>query len=681
MSDLKPISVRDRLAFFSQKTYLEEESSRISHRGASESFAVPQNGMSVSANGPDGFADEWTATRLPPRMAPPPTPPSMTTTPLSHDQVRHAEAWSGGRSGSAVFDSGASAQSVSRSARRPSIIRTPVPQSPSPPTPWSERNQPKTSLPPASQPAETSRVQSTEQRSRQSSSAPTRVLCLVYDYVEDTEFFVAEAALRTAGFDVDVASPSAPRAGSVVRSIVRVSDETAGEAVLRAADLDGHRIMTTVDFLWPVALTSDRPGGMQSSSADETAETQPTSKEEENAIQAYLDRYTALILPGGRVSAALATAYWNPSLLRLIRAFHAGGRLIAAISTAPVLLSAAGLTAASDPGISVTAHPLVKGDIYPPSAFLQHIDWGAEESDHQRGVGSTDTEPPASVAVADANVVTAACWQGHPQYLSQVLCMLGVTVVGNDLKVLVLTESGCELTEILASVQVLQTLGLAVDVALPPPVSATEAAASRRRRFFTVLREFEARPVVCGQGWANHDPQVYHERPCRSFEASIPDVTSVSPFDYDGILVTGGSSAWRIRSHERVLHWLAKPLLRATNAGHARTQTRLGQGASSVSLGSSSKPSGFESTTRTPVLGAIGEGSLVLVAATRAVGCNTSREVTGYPGYVPPGSGFVPPKTPFDIHQDGHVISCASWLAIPEFLRVFLQAMGCEIHY
>jgi putative intracellular protease/amidase len=689
MSDLKPISVRDRLAFFSRKSYMEEASLEENHSLSSGLLEKARSEATRANVGSSGFDEQWPESRLPPRMAPPPTPPSITTTPVSFHPGRYSEAWSSGKSwgdsgksASTAPDSCASASGVTRSARRLSIIRTPVPQSPSPPTPLCERDQTAAPMPPTRLASDVAGSLPIEQASRPPLASPARVLCIVYDYVEDTEFFVAEAALRTAGFEVDVASPSAPWAGSVVRSVVRVSDETAGEAVLRAADLDGHRIVTTVDFLRPASSMNGASGMVHPTSVHQEAETRSGHMEEQRAIQEYLDRYAALILPGGRISAALTVAHWNPSLLRLIQAFHANGRLIAAISTAPVLLSAAGLTATGEPGISLTAHPLVKADIYPPSAFLQQIDWDADGQDqHRNGTGTANSEAPASVAVADANVVTAACWQGHPQYLSQVLSMLGVTVFGNDLRVLVLTESGCELTEVLASVQVLQTLGLAVDVALPPPANAAEAGSSRRRRFFTVLREFEARPSVCGQTTNEQDPQVYHERPCRSFEASIPDVTSISPFDYDGILVTGGSSAWRIRNHERVLHWLAKPLLRTGDAGHARSHPRLAHSTPSAGSDVASKRPGTAPGARRPILGAIGEGSLVLIAATRAAGSNTSREVTGYPGYVPPGSGFIFPKTPFDIHQDGHVISCASWLAIPEFLRVFLQAMGCEICY
>lgn len=701
MSDLKPISVRDRLAYFNQSSFIDDDSGRQRAVYAAERQEQRLAGPLIAPDTLHYEANDWGTLRAPPRMAPPPTPPSMTATPLSQQREVWREASSTGntqtgstRQGFTGLDSSGRPNGAGRSTRKPAIIRTPVPQTPSPPTPWSSENARSQSSQSVRGPTEDV-TRSTDYQghvSERRTPPAMRVLCIVYDYVEDTEFFVAEAALRAVGIDVDVASPSATRAGSVVRSVVRVSDDTAGEAVLRAADLDGHRIRTNLGFLQATQTHHARESGQRQSSVPDAKTASCLAPAEEAIIREWSERYAALILPGGRLSGALAVAHRYPSLLRLIQAFHERGRIIAAISTAPVLLSAAGLTVTGELGVSLTAHPLVKDDIYPPSAYLQRIDWEPDELEQQRcDSGAARNEPPASVAVADANVVTAACWQGHPQYLSQVLCMLGVTVRGNDLRVLVLTESGCELTEILASVQVLQTLGLTVDVGLPPPPQPAglgEASATRRRRFFTVLREYEARPAVQGEPSTDEEPLIYHERPCRSFEASISDVTSVSPYEYDGILITGGSSAWRIRSHERVLQWIAKPLLRPTRKRETHIETH-------TAAGSTAAVAGTRTTSWTqqqqqqqqqqmlpgaPVIGAIGEGALVLLAATRFVGANTCREVTGFPGYVPPGSGFVMPRTPFDIHRDGHVVTCASWLAVPEFLRTFLEAMGCETH-
>ena len=625
MSDSKPISVKDRLAYFLRREHEatgtdRPPASRADRsdgadeapppRGASRGWlgwrrpADDTSKSSVNDSGTDPqrslLADRRGGAsrmqRAPPKIALPPTPPSVPATPLQEHNTgatvspRHQHDKRG-------------------SGRRASIIRTPVPQTPRSGSPTDIATSCRCPTSPTAPAVH-----------RPPTSLPSRrVLCVLCDDVEDTEYFVAHAALTVAGYAVDVSSPSAPRARSVVRSVIRVTDSTSCEAILRAADLDGHRIVTNVDF--PAAAA---------------------------AIDDAADRYEALLLPGGRLSTANTLSIAHPPLLSLIRMFHARGRLIAAVSTAPVLLSAAGVTTAGHAGISLTAHPLLKYDIYPPSAYLPqpHTD---ETAAKQRSDAS------AAVAVADGNVVTAACWQGHPQYLSQVLFMLGATVSGNDLRVLVLTDTGCEVTEILTCVQVLQTLGLTVDVALPPPPPHTEAAdadpRSGRRRFFTVVREFEALTAAsASSAAATRLPLTGHEKPSRSFEASVADVTTVSPFDYDGIIITGGSAALRLRADPRVLKWLAKPLL-AVSAGQPRV-----------------------------VLGTIGEGAQVLLAATVAAGCNTVREVTGYPAYVPPGSGFVQPQSPLDVHQDGHVVSCASWLAVPPFLRTFLTAMGCAVN-
>lgn len=67
--------------------------------------------------------------------------------------------------------------------------------------------------------------------------------------------------------------------------------------------------------------------------------------------------FDVLILPGGAGGTAILAA--TPSVLDAVRAFHAAGKLIAAICAAPLVLQAAGILA----GKRVTCHPGVAADL------------------------------------------------------------------------------------------------------------------------------------------------------------------------------------------------------------------------------------------------------------------------------------------------------------------------------
>eukprot|EP00166_Cyanidium_caldarium_P000360 ctg_1134.g463 len=584
MSDSKPISVKDRLAYFLRREHEANGADRLPEsradrsdgadevpptRGAPRSWlgwrrpADDTSKSSVNDSGTDTqrslLADRRSGAsrmqRVPPKMALPPTPPSVPATPL---QEHNAGATASPRR----------QQDKRRSGRRASIIRTPVPQTPrsgSPTDIATSRRSPTSPTAPAVH--------------RPPTSLPSRrVLCVLCDDVEDTEFFVAHAALTVAGYAVDVSSPSAPRAHSVVRSVIRVTDSTSCEAILRAADLDGHRIVTNVDFAATAA-----------------------------AIDDAADCYEALLLPGGRLSTANTLSIAHPALLSLIRMFHARGRLIAAVSTAPVLLSAAGVTTAGQAGISLTAHPLLRDR---RQAAQRRIGRGGRGR-WQRGDGGVLAGPSA-------------------------VPLAGVVYAGRHRVRQRSARAGADRHR------------LRGDRDPHLRTSATDAGVDGG----------------CGVAAAAATHRGSRCRPALRPSTVLHGGARVRGADRGIRILHGGHAAAADRARETVAlvrgqrgrrdHRIAVRLRRHHHYG------RLGGVA----------PAGDPRVlhmARQAAAGGVGRGNRAWCWAPSArarrccwqppwpPGCNTVREVTGYPAYVPPGSGFVQPQSPLDVHQDGHV--------------------------
>ena len=110
--------------------------------------------------------------------------------------------------------------------------------------------------------------------------------------------------------------------------------------------------------------------------------------------------YDALVIPGGRAPEYLRL---DERVLAVVRHFAEMRKPIAAVCHAMQILTAAGVMA----GRRSTAYPALKPDL---------LRCGAIWVDPNEGF--TD-------AVVDGNLVTAAAWPGHPQWMRKFLEVLG----------------------------------------------------------------------------------------------------------------------------------------------------------------------------------------------------------------------------------------------------------------
>jgi len=113
------------------------------------------------------------------------------------------------------------------------------------------------------------------------------------------------------------------------------------------------------------------------------------------------ESYDALVIPGGRAPEYLRL---NEQVLQVVRHFAQAGKPIAAICHGAQLLAAAGVVK----GRSCSAYPAVGPEVN--SSGGRWIDVGYEK------------------AHVDGNLVTAAAWPAHPQWLARFLEVLGTRI-------------------------------------------------------------------------------------------------------------------------------------------------------------------------------------------------------------------------------------------------------------
>lgn len=112
--------------------------------------------------------------------------------------------------------------------------------------------------------------------------------------------------------------------------------------------------------------------------------------------------YDALVIPGGRAPEYLAL---NGEVISLVRKFMNGGKPVASICHGQQILAAAGVLK----GRKCTAYPAVKLNVVL--------------------AGATWLEPdPIDRCFTDGNLVTGAAWPGHPEFVSQLMALLGIKV-------------------------------------------------------------------------------------------------------------------------------------------------------------------------------------------------------------------------------------------------------------
>ena len=113
------------------------------------------------------------------------------------------------------------------------------------------------------------------------------------------------------------------------------------------------------------------------------------------------ENYDALVIPGGRAPEYLRL---DENVLRIVRHFAETKKPIAAICHGAQLLAAAGVVQ----GRSCSAYPAVGPEV--KSAGGRWVDVGFDR------------------AHVDGNLVTAAAWPAHPQWLARFLQVLGTRI-------------------------------------------------------------------------------------------------------------------------------------------------------------------------------------------------------------------------------------------------------------
>jgi protease I len=115
------------------------------------------------------------------------------------------------------------------------------------------------------------------------------------------------------------------------------------------------------------------------------------------------DVYDALVVPGGRSPEYLRL---DERVLAVVRNFAEAKKPIAAICHGQQLLAAAGVVE----GKHCTAYPAVKPELV------------------RSGARWADVNATFSNAVVDGNLVTAAAWPGHPEWIRKFLEVLGTKI-------------------------------------------------------------------------------------------------------------------------------------------------------------------------------------------------------------------------------------------------------------
>ena len=115
------------------------------------------------------------------------------------------------------------------------------------------------------------------------------------------------------------------------------------------------------------------------------------------------EAYDALVIPGGRAPEYLRL---NERVLDIVRHFAQANKPIAAICHGLQILTAAGVVK----GKLCTAYPAVQ-----PELIQAGAKWG-------------EVNETFSNAHVDGNLVTAAAWPGHPEWMSKFLEVLGTKI-------------------------------------------------------------------------------------------------------------------------------------------------------------------------------------------------------------------------------------------------------------
>ncbi|KAF3452408.1 hypothetical protein FNV43_RR02841 [Rhamnella rubrinervis] len=308
-------------------------------------------------------------------------------------------------------------------------------------------------------------------------------------------------------------------------------------------------------------------------------------------------KYDGLVIPGGRAPEYLAM---NASVLDLVRKFCDSKRPIASVCHGQLVLAAAD----SVKGRKCTAFPPVR-----PVLIAAGAHW---------------VEPETMLAcVVDGNLVTAATYEGHPEFIRLFVKALGGNITGSDKRILFLCGDYMEDYEVTVPFQSLQALGCHVDAVCPKKKAGDTCP--------TAVHDFEG-------------DQTYSEKPGHAFTLT-PDYKGLDSSNYDALVIPGGRAPEYLALDETVIA-LVKQFMDAK------------------------KP-----------VASICHGQQILAAADVLKG----KKCTAYPAVklnvVISGATWLEPDPIHRCFTDGNLVTGAAWPGHPEFISQLMALLGIRVSF
>ncbi|CAA0381126.1 Protein DJ-1 D [Arabidopsis thaliana] len=310
-----------------------------------------------------------------------------------------------------------------------------------------------------------------------------------------------------------------------------------------------------------------------------------------------LSKYDGLVIPGGRAPEYLAL---TASVVELVKEFSRSGKPIASICHGQLILAAADTVN----GRKCTAYATVG-----PSLVAAGAKW---------------VEPiTPDVCVVDGSLITAATYEGHPEFIQLFVKALGGKITGANKRILFLCGDYMEDYEVKVPFQSLQALGCQVDAVCPEKKAGD--------RCPTAIHDFEG-------------DQTYSEKPGHTFAltTNFDDLVSSS---YDALVIPGGRAPEYLALNEHVLN-IVKEFM------------------------NSEKP-----------VASICHGQQILAAA----GVLKGRKCTAYPAVklnVVLGGGTWLEPDPIDrCFTDGNLVTGAAWPGHPEFVSQLMALLGIQVSF
>ncbi|KAG0453179.1 hypothetical protein HPP92_025843 [Vanilla planifolia] len=309
------------------------------------------------------------------------------------------------------------------------------------------------------------------------------------------------------------------------------------------------------------------------------------------------NKYDGLIIPGGRAPEYLAL---NESIIQIVRKFSDSGKAIASICHGQLILAAADVVN----GRKCTAYSAVK-----PVLVAAGSDWVEADS--------------WATCVRDGNLITAATYVGHPEYLQLFVEALGGTFHGSKKKVLFLCGDYMEDYEVMVPFQSLQAVGCEVDAVCPKKKAGDTCP--------TAIHDFEG-------------DQTYSEKPGHDFTLTA-QFESVKISSYDALVIPGGRAPEYLALEENVIT-LVKEFM------------------------DSHRP-----------VASICHGQQILSAA----GVLKGRKCTAYPAVklnvVLGGGTWLEPDPIHRCYTDGNLVTGAAWPGHPEFISQLMALLQIRVSF